>query len=106
MTMPIRGLAAPALIALSLVATRPADATEIKRNSGTVTACSEFGNGCVKARVRETRLGTQYLSSGGTWTWCGYSCAETLRCNTVDFWENQDGLTAPGEGRLWRRLAQ
>jgi hypothetical protein len=84
----------------------PAFAVDVKRSSGTVTACSDFGNGCIKARVRETRLGKQYLNSGGAWIWCGYSCAETLRCNTVDFWENQDGLTAPGEGRLWLRLTQ
>jgi hypothetical protein len=106
MTTSIHRLAVPALIVLSLVVTTPADATAVKSSVGTVTACSAFGNGCVTARVRETRRGPQYLSPGGTWTWCGYTCAETLRCDTVDFWEYQAGLTGPGEGRLWRRLTR
>jgi hypothetical protein len=106
MTTFIQRLAVPALIVFTLVVTTPADATAIKSSARTVTACSAFGNGCVTARVRETQRGPQYLSPGGAWTWCGYTCAETLRCDTVDFWEYQAGLTGPGEGRLWRRLTR
>ena len=69
-----------------------------------VTACSLFGNGCITAQVRQTPKGPQYRNSAGTWIWCGYSCEETLRVRTVDFWEQQNGLTGEGDGRLWRRL--
>ncbi|MCU0955632.1 MAG: hypothetical protein MUC37_13790 [Hyphomicrobium sp.] len=73
---------------------------------GKVTACSRFGNGCVTAQVRQTPKGPQYRGEAGDWVWCGYSCEETLRVRTVDFWEQQGGLTAEGDGRLWRRLSR
>jgi hypothetical protein len=74
--------------------------------SGKVTACSRFGNGCITAQVRQTPKGPQYRNTAGDWVWCGYSCEETLRVRTVDFWDQQGGLTGEGEGRLWRRLSR
>jgi hypothetical protein len=73
---------------------------------GKVTACSRFGNGCITAQVRQTPKGPQYRNAAGDWVWCGYSCEETLRVRTVDFWEQQGGLTGEGEGRLWLRLSR
>lgn len=73
---------------------------------GKVTACSRFGNGCITARVRQTPKGLQYRNTAGDWVWCGYSCEETLRVRSVDFWDQQNGLTGEGEGRLWQRLSR
>jgi hypothetical protein len=38
-------------------------------------------------------LGYQVQLPGGTWIYCRMSCTETLRVETVDFWEarNRDG---------------
>ena len=84
----------------------PSAAAVAAGDRGKVTACSRFGNGCVTAQVRQTPKGPQYRSAAGDWVWCGYSCEETLRVRTVDFWEQQGGLTAEGDGRLWRRLSR
>ena len=52
-----------------------------------VVAESRFGNGVVAGPVRWQRLGPQVRLPGGTWVYCRRSCAETLRVETVDFWE-------------------
>lgn len=54
-----------------------------------VVAESRFGNGTVVGAVRPSRYGFQVRMPGGTWIDCRRSCAETLRVETVDFWENQ-----------------
>ena len=58
---------------------------------GFVTAESRFGNGTVSGPVRVTRLGPQVRLPGGTWEYCRRSCRETLRVQTVDFWETKSG---------------
>jgi hypothetical protein len=75
-------------------------------HAGTVTACSDFGTKCIPARVRDTPLGPQYLSRGGAWTWCEYTCEDTLRRATVDFWADQEGVTGPEPSPLFRRLLE
>lgn len=54
-----------------------------------VVAESRFGNGTVTGAVRPARYGFQVRMPGGTWIDCRRSCSETLRVETVDFWENQ-----------------
>jgi len=56
---------------------------------GTIRTCSKYGSECVTARVRMTNLGPQYLSPGGNWIWCETDCRDTLRRDTVDFWDDQ-----------------
>jgi hypothetical protein len=56
---------------------------------GYVTAESRFGHGTVSGPVRQARAGREVRLPGGTWIACGRSCAETLRIETVDFWENK-----------------
>lgn len=54
-----------------------------------VVAESRFGHGTVVGAVRPSGHGFQVRMPGGTWIDCRRSCAETLRVETVDFWENQ-----------------
>lgn len=58
---------------------------------GYVTAYSFHGNGSLTAPVRiDRRRGfviKQVRLPGGVWINCGFSCAETLRIEKVDFWE-------------------
>jgi hypothetical protein len=56
---------------------------------GYVTAESRFGHGSVSGAVRASRNGNEVRLPGGTWIPCGRSCSETLRVESVDFWENR-----------------
>jgi hypothetical protein len=56
---------------------------------GYVVAESRFGHGTVSGPIRPARHGFEVRMPGGTWIACGRSCAETLRVETVDFWENR-----------------
>lgn len=59
-------------------------------DGGFVTAESRFGHGTVSGPVRPGRAGTlEVRMPGGTWITCRRSCSETLRVETVDFWENR-----------------
>lgn len=59
--------------------------------TGYVTAESRFGNGTVTGPVRFARNGREVRLPGGTWVGCRRSCSETLRVETVDFWEGGVG---------------
>jgi hypothetical protein len=55
-----------------------------------VYAESRFGHGTVSGPVRPgPRGGYEVRMPGGTWIPCGRCCSETLRVETVDFWENK-----------------
>jgi hypothetical protein len=73
-----------------------------------IVAESRFGNGTVVGSVRQTRLGPQVSTPGGNWLYCKRSCSETLRVNTVDFWQNEQGAGNGAidheDGLLGRRL--
>ncbi len=58
---------------------------------GVVIAQSRVGNGSITASVRQTALGYEVQLPSGTWIPCRRDCAETLRVETVDFWEAQNG---------------
>jgi hypothetical protein len=64
---------------------------------GYVVAESRYGNGTVTGPVRRTRIGYEVRLPGGTWIPCRRSCTDTLRRETVDFWQNQ-GRDAPDSG--------
>jgi len=63
-----------------------------------VTAYSDYGNGAVRAPVRAARYGYQVRLPGGHWSYCERSgllsrndpCSETLRRQSLDFWETQE----------------
>jgi hypothetical protein len=56
---------------------------------GYVVAESFHGHGSVTAPVRRNAKGRLEVGlPGGTWYECAFSCSDTLRRQTVDFWEN------------------
>jgi hypothetical protein len=57
--------------------------------SGYVVAESRFGHGTVSGPVRLSSTGYEVRLPGGTWIACRRSCSETLRVESVDFWENR-----------------
>ncbi|MCC7251332.1 hypothetical protein [Hyphomicrobium sp.] len=59
-------------------------------------AVSRFGNGTVRGPVRETRTGYEVRKPNGIWIACRRSCSETLRVETVDFYETPPGMTGFG----------
>ena len=92
-------LAIAATITLTFTAT-VSEAGRYKRsyNEGSyVVAESDFGNGRVSSRVRHTRVGRQVQLPGGNWVYCARSCAETLRVETVDFWQSEKGAGVGNE---------
>ena len=59
---------------------------------GVVVAESFHGHGSVSAPVRRNSKGRLEVGlPGGTWYECAFSCSDTLRRQTVDFWENTPG---------------
>jgi hypothetical protein len=64
---------------------------------GYVTARSDYGNGTVRAPVRQGQFGYQVKLPGGSWIYCtqagffsrSHPCADTLRRQSLDFWEAQ-----------------
>lgn len=65
-------------------------------DNGYVVAESRYGNGTVSGPVRRVATGYEVRLPGGTWVGCRRSCAETLRVETVDFWENDGRLVGAG----------
>lgn len=72
--------------AVSLCSAAPALSGQIV---GHVTAQSDIGQQTVSGPVRATRRGLQVQLPGGTWVYCETSCSETLRLETVDFWDSE-----------------
>ena len=90
--------AALALSFFGLAAGSTAASAFIKRPptsypNGYVVAESQFGNGTASGPVRQVANGWQVRLPSGSWIYCRRSCSETLRVETVDFWEAQKLLT-------------
>jgi len=66
-----------------------------------VTAEKTMGTATVTAPVRPGRWGDEVRLPGGTWVDCGRSCENTLRHETVDFWDDmQSRQNSPGYFRF------
>jgi hypothetical protein len=63
-----------------------------------VVAHSRFGNGSISGVVRPTSDGWEVRLPHGTWVECRRSCEETLRVQTVDLTEQQEGGGISGYG--------
>lgn len=92
-----RGLACAALIAACTAIVDAAQAaTQSPYPDGFVIAHSHFGNGSIRAPVRPSALGWEVRLPGGHWAYCRRSCAETLRVETIDFFD----ANSAGAGQL------
>lgn len=94
-----------AVLTLALITTTtappPADATGWRRqhaaelDRGYAIARSRYGNGTVSGPIRHTSVGPQVRLPGGTWEYCRRLCSETLRVESIDFWDSrQDGIVS------------
>lgn len=90
-------LAGAGALALTIVAALPADAASKRKKAkqarplpATVTAVSRSNLQTVTAPVRRGRWGQEVRLPGGSWIDCKGDCRETLREETVDFWERQE----------------
>jgi hypothetical protein len=63
-----------------------------------VVAESQWGNGTISGPIRPGPNGWQVRLPRGTWIDCVWSCSDTLRRATIDFWQT-NGPNAPGSGR-------
>ncbi len=85
----------PVLTAVAVAATvcTPAHAdflTRKERAAGRVTACSTNGHhACYTARLVRSPTGMKMRLKGGTLIDCAGDCRDTLRRETVDFWDDQ-----------------
>jgi len=92
-------LAVAGAVPAAVLTALPADAGRLLRRpaEGSVAvAQSRFGNGSVSGPVRVTSTGYEVRLPGGAWVGCRRSCSETLRVQTVDFYENNGSLTGYG----------
>jgi hypothetical protein len=64
--------------------------------SAFVVAKSHFGNGSIRAPVRRAPFGWKVRLPGGRWVYCRRDCSETLRVETIDFFN----ANAAGTGQL------
>lgn len=69
-----------------------------------VIAESRYGHGSVSGPVRRGDRGNAEVRlPGGTWLDCARNCSETLRRETVDFWESRGGRNDPVDGPAYLR---
>ena len=90
-----------------LAASSSADAQVLRRErvgpkpypGSIVSAESRWGHGRVSGPVRQGRNGLEVRLPGGSWMECARSCRETLRMETVDYWESHGNHAKdPGPG--------
>lgn len=95
--MPTSKLAATAILfAAALALPLQAEAGRRGVEPDFVTAHSRHGNGSVDGAVRAGRKGYEVQLPSGSWVGCRRSCSETLRVQTVDFWENDGSMVGAG----------
>jgi hypothetical protein len=100
--------AAPSGVGLKEIAKPQSLATDARGDGivGYAHAESRYGHGSISGPVRRGGgSGLEVMMPRGTWLDCGRSCSDTLRRQTVDFWENHGGPNSPGDGRgylTWR----
>lgn len=99
------------LVALStLLAVAPAEADGLSigrlrthyKSGEIITAFSRFGNGSIQSVVRRGQNGWQVKLPSGNWTYCRRSCEETLRVQTIDYYEGGNSIDDGGYGSLSR----
>jgi hypothetical protein len=105
MHFPSQALSVARVAALVAIATFAAGAQAQSPQRGQphyvyVTAESRYSTKTVTAPVRSGPAGRlEVRLPGGTWLECGLSCRETLRRETVDFWQGE-GRGSPRGGDI------
>jgi len=51
-----------------------------------ITVQSKYNNGTISAPVRPAKYGWQVKLPGGAWIYCEVNCFQTLRDQTIDFY--------------------
>lgn len=79
------------VVAVCLIPVLLASGAEARRGEApkSVKACSQHGNGCLVAPVRQGRFGLEAQLKSGTWIPCRGDCREAIREDVLDFWETQ-----------------
>jgi hypothetical protein len=85
----ILGMTLAATMILGAMSAADAQSRRKGGGEGVVSACSIYGNGCTSAPVRRAGNDYEFRLPGGTWVSCKQSCKDTLRRETVDFWDTQ-----------------
>ena len=71
-----------------LIGTSAGEAKPVRETGGTVKVCSLYGKGCVTAPTRPGQFNDREVRlPGGTWIACKLDCRQTLREESVDFFE-------------------
>jgi hypothetical protein len=55
-----------------------------------ITAQSKYNNGTISAPIRPAQYGWQVRLPGGAWIYCELNCFQTLRDQTIDFYNVVD----------------
>jgi hypothetical protein len=71
------------------VAAQDSAVTPRQVREGKVTACSSYGHKCYTAKLVRSPVGWKMRLKGGTLIDCSVTCQDTLRIQTVDFWQDQ-----------------
>lgn len=95
--MAAAALAFSALVGLDAAAAYAAGRYDRGTGPGYVVAESHWGHGTISGPVRRGPVGWQVRMPGGSWIDCGRSCSQTLRQQTIDFWES-NGTQAKDSG--------
>ena len=98
----------PTLLAFFLVtATALPALAQVRRAPGYawITVESRYGTQTVSGPVRAGPSGRlEVRLPGGTWIECGQNCRETLRRETVDFWQERGRPRGGGDGPGYLRF--
>jgi hypothetical protein len=80
-------VAALAVVTGGLVVLAESAQARPQRQAASVRVCSLYGKGCISAPVRPGQFDYEVRLPGGTWISCARDCKQTLREQTVDFFE-------------------
>jgi hypothetical protein len=86
----IAGMGVMAVVAVGAMMWSDDAAARSPERLSSVTVCSRYGKGCVSGPVRPGKFGPDVRMPGGTWISCKLDCRNTLREETVDFWETKE----------------
>jgi hypothetical protein len=96
-------------LAATFVLPAPADAFGVRKrerlDKGYVTAESRYSGRSISGPVRMGPNGrAEVRLPGGTWLECQFTCSDTLRRETIDFWESRGPGRVDGPGYLHFRF--